>query len=151
MPTPLRAALFAATAVAASSVAAQVTFYSQEGFRGRTFVVSGVVDNFDSSGFNDRASSAIVERGRWEACEHANFNGRCVLLRPGQYPSFASLGLDNSVSSIRRVRGNPPQQAYAPPPPAPEPYAWYPRHGERLYEADVVAVRAVMGPPWARP
>jgi uncharacterized protein YcfJ len=149
MHTPMRAALFAATVVATSTAAAQVTFYSQDGFRGRTFVVSGPIDNFDRSGFNDRASSAIVERGRWEVCEHAGFNGRCVLLRPGQYPSLASLGLNDRVSSIRRVRGNPPQQAYAPPPPAPA-YAWYPRHGERLYEADVVAVRAVMGPPEQR-
>ena len=38
--------------------------------------------------------------------------------------------------------------SYAPPPPvAPTPYPYYPHHGERLYTADVVAVRAVTGPP----
>jgi uncharacterized protein YcfJ len=146
----LQAALALGAVFAASHAAAQVTFYSQEGLRGRAFAVNGTIDNFDGSGFNDRASSAIVERGRWEVCEHARFNGRCVLLRPGQYPSLSALGLDNSVSSVRRFRGNSPRAESAPPPPAPAQYAWYPRHGERLFEADVVAVRAVMGAPEQR-
>jgi uncharacterized protein YcfJ len=59
--------------------------------------------------------------------------------------------MDNRVSSVRPVRGK-PHYAYAPsPPPASAPaYAYYPHHGERLYQADVVAVRAVVGPPEQR-
>ena len=72
--------------VAASQAAAQVTFYEQEGFRGRSFTATQRVDNLNSTGFNDRASSAIVERGEWQVCEDAFFHGRCSVLRPGQYP-----------------------------------------------------------------
>ena len=126
---------------------AEVTLYSQEGLRGRTFTAGGTVDNLDQTGYNDRASSAIVQRGRWELCEDAYFRGRCVVLRQGQYPTLAAMGLDNRVSSMRRVRGNP--QYVASPPPVPE-YDYYPRHGEGLFEAEVVAVRAVVGPPEQR-
>jgi uncharacterized protein YcfJ len=149
MNTTLKAALGVAIFLAASLAAAQVTFYSQEGLRGQPFMVNGTVDNFDGSGFNDRASSVIIQRGRWEVCEHAYFRGRCTVLEPGQYPSLGAIGLNDRVSSVRRVRGN-PQYAYASPPVVAEPYPYYPQYGERLYQADVIAVRAVVGPPEQR-
>ena len=147
----LAAALGAAAFLAASHVAAQVTFYSQEGLRGQPFMVNWTVSNFEHSGFNDRASSVVVERGRWEVCEHANFRGRCNVLSRGQYPTLSAMGMNDRVSSVRRVERN-PQYAYAPPPPVParDPYPYYPQYGERLYQADVVAVRAVVGPPEQR-
>ncbi|MEJ0099545.1 MAG: beta/gamma crystallin family protein [Pseudomonadota bacterium] len=77
---------------------AQVTFYEGEGFRGRAFTVSRGAVNLQRAGFNDRASSVIVDRGRWEVCEDAGFGGRCVLLRPGNYGSLRQMGLDNRVS-----------------------------------------------------
>lgn len=143
--------LVAATAAAlALPVAhAQVTFYSQPGFSGRAYSVGGTDANLARSGFNDRASSAIVERGRWEVCEHAGFGGRCVVLRRGQYPTLASMGLDNRISSVRPAGGR-PTPVYAVPPPAAPAYGYYPRHGERLYQADVTFVRAVVGPPEQR-
>ncbi|HVE51343.1 MAG TPA: beta/gamma crystallin-related protein [Casimicrobiaceae bacterium] len=148
MKTTLKAALVTAAVLAAGQAAAQLTLYGQEGLRGRAFVVNDTVANFEQSGFNDRASSVIVERGRWEACEDANFRGRCVILRRGQYPSLAALGLNDRISSVRRVRGNP---NYNEPPPVSGPtYGFYQRQGERLYEADVVAVREVLGPPEQR-
>jgi uncharacterized protein YcfJ len=137
-------------AVAAHQAAAQVIFYQQEGLRGRNFVANTSVSNFENFGFNDRASSVVVQRGSWEVCEDANYRGRCVALRPGQYPSLAAMGLNNRVSSVRNVRGK-PHYAYAPPPPPPpRSYPYYPRYGERLYTANVVAVRAVVGPPQQR-
>src|SRR6266851_1224417 len=66
-------------------VAAQIVFYEYEGFRGRTFSAGGTVNNLDGTGFNDRASSAIVQGGEWQVCEDAYFRGRCLILRPGQY------------------------------------------------------------------
>jgi uncharacterized protein YcfJ len=128
---------------------AQVTFYSEEGMRGRWFIADQAFDNLDHYGFNDRASSAIVQRGHWELCEHAGFSGRCVVLAPGQYPSLASMGLNNQVSSVRRLQRQ-AQAGYVAPPPVAAPYPYYPQHGERLYEANVVAVRAVTGPPEQR-
>jgi len=151
LKTALTAAIGFAAILVAEQAAAQVTFYSQEGLHGRAFTANAQIQNFDQSGFNDRASSAVVERGQWEVCDDAYFRGRCVTLRPGQYPSLASLGMDNRISSVRPVRGK-PRYAYAPsPPPSSAPaYAYYPQHGERLYQADVVAVRAVVGPPEQR-
>ena len=138
-------------AVLAQQAGAQVTFYEQEGFRGRAFTANQQVDNFDGTGFNDRATSAIVERGEWQVCEDAFFAGRCIALRPGQYASLSAMGMNNRISSVRRVHGR-PEYGYAPPPtpPQPAPYPYYPHHGERLYQADVVAVRAVVGSPEQR-
>jgi uncharacterized protein YcfJ len=130
---------------------AQVTLYEQEGFHGRFFAADKTVSNLDRLGFNDRASSIIVERGDWQVCENADFRGSCIVLRPGQYPSLASFGMNNRISSLRRVQGG-PNYVYAPPPAASAspPYPYYPHYGEQLYTAPVVAVRAVMGPPEQR-
>lgn len=149
MKTYAFAALGIATALFASAAAAQVTLYQQEGFRGPPFSTNKPISNLDRLGFNDRASSAIVDRGTWQVCEDSDFRGRCIVLRPGQYPSLGAMGLNNRISSLRRVSG--PNYAYAPPPPpvAP-PYPYYPRSGERLFQANVVAVRAVTGPPEQR-
>ena len=136
-------------ALAAGAASAQVTLYSQERFYGRSFAANQPIHNLDRSGFNDRASSAIVERGTWEVCEDSEFRGRCIVLRPGQYPTLAAMGLNNRVSSLRRVGGG-RQYSYAPPPPPRAQYPYYPRPEERLYQANVVAVRAVMGPPEQR-
>jgi uncharacterized protein YcfJ len=154
MKTYALAALGITTALFASIVTAQVTLYQQEGFYGPTFSTDNPIGNLDRYGFNDRASSAIVERGTWQVCEDSEFRGRCIVLRAGQYPNLGAMGLNNRISSLRRVSG--PNYAYAPPPPpvAP-PYPYYPRSGERLYQANVVAVRAVTGPPeqrcWTEP
>src|SRR5258705_13833571 len=83
MRTKLSVAMGIAGLALAAQAAAQVTFYEGQGFRGRAFSATGVVDNFADIGFNDRASSVVVDRGRWEVCEHARFEGRCVILRPG--------------------------------------------------------------------
>ena len=89
-----------------NATAAQVVFYEGEGFQGRSFTTGQQVGNFERFGFNDRASSAVVTADRWEVCEDARFSGRCVVLRPGRYPSLAAMGLNNRVSSVRDVSKN---------------------------------------------
>jgi uncharacterized protein YcfJ len=133
----------------AGQAAAQVTFYEQEGFRGRTFTTDRAVQNFDRTGFNDRASSMIIDRGRWEICEDARFSGRCIVLRRGQYPSLGAMGMSNRVSSVRPAGRNDQYSEAPPPPPAPA-YDYYPRYGERLFTANVTSVHAVVGPPEQR-
>ena len=77
--------LLGLAAVAVSSQAtAQVTFYENSDFQGRSFSTGERVANFRDVGFNDRASSVIVLSRRWEVCVHAQFDGRCVVLRPGR-------------------------------------------------------------------
>jgi uncharacterized protein YcfJ len=143
--------LFAAAAVLfATQAAAQVTFYEGEGFRGRAFTTDKTVWNFERFGFNDRASSVVVNSGRWEVCEDARFEGRCVVLRPGSYDSLARLGMNNRISSVRPVSRTARYDGNAPEPlPAPT-YDYRQRPNERLYQATVTSVRAVVGPPEQR-
>jgi uncharacterized protein YcfJ len=136
--------------VFAAHAAAQITFYEGEGFRGRAFTTSRPVDNFDRVGFNDRASSVVVDRGHWEVCEHAQFEGLCVVLRPGSYDSLAGMGMSDRISSVRPISQQARYEHEAPPPlPAPT-YAYRQRPNERLYQANVTSVHAVVGPPEQR-
>ncbi len=135
--------------VLAPLAAAQVTLYEWDGLRGQVFTADRPINDLTRYGFNDRASSMVVQHGQWEVCEHQNYQGECRILRPGQYPSLSAMGLNNKISSFRRVDGK-PSHAYAPPPPVASPYPYYLQHGETLYTADVVAVRAVLGPPEQR-
>ena len=96
--------LLAACGVAlATQAAAQITLYGREDFQGRSFQTEERVRNLERYGFNDRASSAVVERGRWEVCDAPRFEGRCVVLRRGSYPSLREMGMNNAVSSVRRI------------------------------------------------
>lgn len=85
----------------------EVTFFENERFFGRSFSADRQVRNFDRFGFNDRASSVMVTGGRWEVCEDARFDGRCVVLRPGRYPSLASMGLQPCLISTQDKSGCP--------------------------------------------
>jgi uncharacterized protein YcfJ len=146
----LRTALAVAGLAIATQAAAQVTFYEGQGFQGRSFTTTKQVGNFQRFGFNDRASSVVVRSDRWEVCENAQFKGRCVVLRPGQYPSLAALGLNDRVSSVRIVKRNAriDDNRYSPAPVVAQDYRR--RDKERLYEANVTSVRAVVGPPQQR-
>lgn len=106
----LRNALVLAGVAFATQAAAEVTFYERENFKGRSFNTEQQIANFKRAGFNDRASSVVVDRDWWQVCEDAQFGGRCVFLRPGKYASLGDMGLDNSISSVRLMshipRGN---------------------------------------------
>ena len=146
----LGTALAVAGAAFATQAAAQVVLYEREGFQGRSFSTEERVASLERYGFNDRASSAVVLRDRWEVCEDARFKGRFIVLRPGRYPSLAAMGMNDRVSSVRTVSRNArfDDDRYAP---APIPvYDNHRRRNERLYEANVTSVRAVVGPPQQR-
>lgn len=139
----LKSALGAVALLLASPVLAQITFYEGEGFRGRAFTTARQVGDFSRTGFNDRASSVVVDKGRWEVCEDARFGGRCVVLRPGSYESLDGMGLENSVSSVRPVSERGRYENEAPEPlPAPT-YDYRRRPNERLYEVRIDSVREV--------
>jgi uncharacterized protein YcfJ len=149
MQTELKTLLVAAGMLFATQAAAQVTFYEGDGFRGRAFTADTTVWNFERYGFNDRASSAVVERGRWEVCEDARFEGRCVVLRPGSYDSLGRMGLNNRISSVRPVSSS-ARSSYEPAPLAAPTYEYRRRPNESIYQARVTSVRAVVGPPEQR-
>jgi uncharacterized protein YcfJ len=148
---PFRSTLVATALACAAGVAlADITFYADDGFQGRTLASQNRIGNLARQGFNDSASSVIVTRNRWELCEDAGFSGRCVVLRPGQYGSLRAMGLNDRVSSARMLRDDVwvSEDRYGPPPMAAADYRR--RRGERLFEAPVTAVRAVMGEPEQR-
>ena len=106
MKAVFRNTLALAAVAIATQAAAQVTFYEREGFQGESFTTRRQIGDFGRFGFNDSASSAVVAGEsweRWEVCEDVRFNGRCVVLRPGQYPSLRAMGLNNRISSVQAV------------------------------------------------
>lgn len=127
-------------------LASQVTLYEGEGFQGRTFTADQPVEDFSRVGFNDRASSVVVLGQRWEVCVDSRFNGQCMVLSPGRYGSLASMGMNDRVSSVRAVDWNTrvEDRRFAPAPGAV--YDSRRRNEERLFEANVTSVRAVVGP-----
>ena len=148
--TPLKAALAIAGLALAGQAMAQITFYGNENFSGPSFSTEHTVRNLERYGFNDRASSISVTSNRWEVCEGRDFGGRCVILRPGDYPSLRAMGLNDRISSVHEVSR---EQAFDDSRYAPAPVMVYnarPRDEERLYEANVVAVHAIVGPPEQR-
>ena len=148
MRMTLKSLACAAALGLATHAAAQITLYQNEGFRGPAFAADRPVGNFDRTGFNDRASSAVVERGAWQVCEDARFQGQCVVLRPGNYPSLSAMGMNDRISSVRPVSGK--GYVYAPPPEPVPVYEYRQRPNERLYQVPVTYVRAVVGPPEQR-
>jgi uncharacterized protein YcfJ len=122
----------------------QVDFYENESFQGRSFTTQAAVEDLRRGGYNDRASSAVVTGERWEVCDDAGYRGRCVLLRPGQYPSLQAMGLNDRISSVRNVAGDErvDERRYAPAPLVSTDYRR--RDSEPLYQAEITSVRAVV-------
>ena len=145
-------ALFAASvlAFAAQAASAQVTFYEQEGFQGSTFNTQQRVGNLERSNFSNRASSVIVVGSRYQVCEDTRFEGRCTVLRPGQYPSLTAMGLNDRISSVRPLPANErvSEADYAPMPVVAQDFRR--RREERLFDADVISAKAVAGTPAQR-
>ena len=127
----------------------QITFYEGEDFHGRAFTTRDPVTDLSRRGFNDRASSVIVESGQWQVCDDAGYRGRCVQLRPGSYDSLSRMGFDNRLSSVRKVgnrRGADSRDDLARPEPLDQPgYDYRRRTDERVFDAPVTSVHAVLG------
>ncbi len=129
-----------------------LVFFEQDGFRGRSFALQSELADLRRTGLDDRSSSVQVSGGPWELCRDGGFQGPCVVLRQGQYPSLAAMGLDNQVSSARIVgrdlyqRDNRADAG----PAMQRPYDPRRRGGERLFQAEVTSVRAVVQTPEQR-
>ena len=101
-----RTRLFASLVLAgfAGAAAAQdIVFFNGPDFSGRRFTANTSVQNLADAGFNDRASSVVINSGSWQLCTDSYFRGRCVTLERGQYPTLAQIGLSNQVSSAREL------------------------------------------------
>lgn len=92
-----------AACLVAGPALAQIALYEHDNFGGRVYRSDMAVSNLGSTGFNDKASSAIVRNGRWQLCSDADFRGNCVMLDVGEYQSLGSMGLNDKVSSVREI------------------------------------------------
>ena len=80
-----------------------VWLYEHGNFRGRTLRAVGDVNDLGPSGMNDTASSIFISFGNWQFCQHANYQGNCFTLGPGQYFEMPA-GMNDEISSFRRIR-----------------------------------------------
>jgi uncharacterized protein YcfJ len=133
-----------------ASARAEITFFESESYAGRTFTAQYSVDNFREYGFNDRSSSVVVLGERWEVCADVRFQGRCVVLRPGRYPSLDTMGLGDRISSARALEWQARVQETEYAPPADAAYDNRRRNQEALFDAPVSSTRAVMRGPEQR-
>ncbi len=148
---PIASARAIETTAAASTP--RVVFYEGEGFGGRSFSTGSDVTDFRRAGFRGEAASVEVVDGWFEACQDAAYRGQCVFLRPGRYPSLTSMGLNERIASVRVASSADPRiQEYSNGAPAVSGFVYDARRrdNEPLYQANVVAVRAVVGPPEQR-
>lgn len=147
---PLKIAVAVATLAFASQAMAQITFYEHDGWRGRAFTTAKPVGDFNRVGFNDRASSVVVDRGQWEVCDDAGFRGNCMILRKGSYESLRGMGMNDRISSVRPVAMRPHYDNEAPEPLPQANYEYRRRPNERVMEVPVTSVHAVVGAPEQR-
>jgi len=126
MELTLKMAVVALAAGLVSQAFAQVTFYEYEHFRGRTFASKGPV------------------------CEDTRFGGRFVVLRKGSYDSLSGMGINDRISSARPIGNSCQYDNPTRGPIAVAAYEYRRRPSERVFNAPVTSVRAVVGPPSER-
>jgi hypothetical protein len=91
---------------------AGITLFTDQNFRGKSVTYRQDVPDLGPLGFNDDFSSLRVGPGeQWEVCEHANYQGRCVIVS-GSESDLRRNSWDDTISSLRRVGGG-----YVPGPP----------------------------------
>jgi uncharacterized protein YcfJ len=147
--TTLKAMIGVLTLAAATHASAEITVYQGERFRGRAVTTAGQLRDLEGAPFGTRARSVVIYRGNWEVCDRPGFGGHCVLLQAGSYDSVDTMGLDHGIASARGVTRT-SHYLVVPPPLALPTYEYRQRPRERIYEAQVLSVRAVVGPPEQR-
>ena len=82
-----------------------ITVFVDRNFRGKSATFRDDVPDLARLGLNDRISSFRVGPGeKWEVCEHANYQGRCVVVS-GEESDLRRNAWNDIISSIRRVSG----------------------------------------------
>ncbi|QSQ17611.1 beta/gamma crystallin-related protein [Myxococcus landrumensis] len=87
---------------------ARITLYRDTQFGGRAVAMGpcGTSHLGRDEGFNDQASSIIVQRGIWLVYNDTDYSGPVHVLTPGEYPNpGAWRGQGNAISSLRPLPG----------------------------------------------
>jgi hypothetical protein len=85
----------------AEPMASQVTLFADTNFQGTSLVITEAVADLSQLGFNDKASSAIVEGETWTFYLDVNYQGMRADLSPGRYEDLGLKALNDSLSSLR--------------------------------------------------
>ena len=93
-------------AIAATSLAGQMTLYPRPAFQGRGMTTSDTLADVRASPSGDAGMSVVVSDGTWEACTEAYFRGRCTELVPGNYSNLSN-SLGGMIASVRQVAFDP--------------------------------------------
>lgn len=81
--------------------AGEITLFTRANFGGPALRVHESEPDLDKLGFNDRTSSVVVQSGRWQVCEHKQYQGKCKVLEKGEYAQLKDF--DNLMSSVREL------------------------------------------------
>lgn len=81
---------------------ASLAVYSGAGQNGGSARLDRDNGNFATIGFNDRATSIVIDGGYWQLCSDANYQGTCRVFGPGRHDDLGR-GLDGRVSSARMI------------------------------------------------
>ncbi|WP_432382540.1 beta/gamma crystallin-related protein [Duganella sp. P38] len=85
----------------AAAQAGDITLYSHARLGGPAITLHEATPDLDPLGFNDKTSSVVVHKGRWQVCAEKHYRGKCMILDVGEYAELP--GFDNMVSSAREV------------------------------------------------
>lgn len=80
---------------------ASVELFDGPDFRGRRVPVNRDIDSLARRGFDQQASSMVINEGTWQVCTQPGFEGTCRVFREGQYADLRRF--DNRIGSLRRV------------------------------------------------
>tara|TARA_R110000787_G_scaffold82733_1_gene178749 strand:- start:71 stop:1729 length:1659 start_codon:yes stop_codon:yes gene_type:complete len=81
---------------------ADATLYVDSNGRGASLGINRGVKDLSRFRFNDNVSSLNIKSGKWEVCEHANFQGRCQII-DASTGKLNGYRLNDNISSIRPV------------------------------------------------
>ena len=94
--------LAASLALAGVAQAAEITIYKQPNFSGGDQTFSRDMTSLQGTGVFDQSKSIVVRSGQWQACSQPNFQGDCLVLGRGQYPTLPGQ-LAGRIESLREV------------------------------------------------
>ncbi|MCC7216323.1 MAG: beta/gamma crystallin family protein, partial [Burkholderiales bacterium] len=80
-----------------------IVLFENSGTTGRSYTLNGPTPNLGGTGFNDRATSAIVNGATWQLCVDADYTSTCEVFGPGRHDSLAAV--TGRVSSARPFYG----------------------------------------------
>lgn len=100
--------LVSSASFAQETVDCMITIYEHADFRGRERMIVSDIDNLgaaDDNFFNDRISSFVVHKGKWQMFRHASFSiPYQPVSGPGKYKWVEGIGIENDqVSSLKCV------------------------------------------------